>query len=64
MESPILIQLLAIRNCKKKKNNKNPDLSQKDFSQNDHCNRESPLTTKAAGISKSNRKGFFKKIEG
>ena len=43
---------------------KNPDLSQKDFSQNDHCNRENPLTTKAAGISKSNRKGFFKKIEG
>ena len=40
---------------------KNPDLSQKDFNQKDHCNRESPLTTKSAGTSKSNRKAFFKK---
>ena len=46
------------------KKKKNPDLSQKDFSQNDHCNRENPLTTKAAGISKSHRKGFFKKNRG
>ena len=38
---------------------KNPDLSQKDFSQKDHSNRESPLTTKSTGISKSNRKVFF-----
>ena len=47
----------------KKKKKRNPDLSQKDFSQKDHCNRESPLITKSTGISKSNRKAF-KKIEG
>lgn len=58
MGSPILIQLLAIWNCQIKKK-RNPDLSQKDFSQKDHCNRESPLTTKFAGISKWNRKAFF-----
>ena len=46
-----------------KKKKKNPDLSQKDFSQKDHCNRESPVITKSTGISKSNRKAF-KKIEG
>ena len=46
------------------KKKKNPDISQKDFSQKDHSNRESLLTIKVTGISKSNRKGFFKKIEG
>lgn len=45
------------------KKKRNPDLSQKDFSQKDHCNRESPLITKSTGISKSNRKAL-KKIEG
>ena len=44
-----------------KKKKKNPDLSQKDFSQKDHCNRESPVITKSTGISKSNRKAFKKK---